>query len=400
MSKALLDIASYDALNEAWKRLYNESRARSRDTRGIDGESLNDFNINAVANLKSLSKQLKNGTYTFSGLKPFFIPKPNGKLRLICVPCTRDRIVQGALLKYLSERYTSRFSNEVSYGFLKDRGVKKALLVAQAKRKAKPWVLKTDIKSFFDNIDRSDLKQKIKSIVKQRSLHKLLETVIDSEIVTSTSTERRNVAKLDIKAGVGVRQGMPLSPFFSNVVLENFDNATTTAGYSALRYADDLIFFGNDDDFCKEIESFCTRELKKVNLEIPASGAVDSKTVIYSPSEDAEFLGLSLSPEGDGYTIKVSSEQIAKIVETFNHLGSVKELLARRLSLGNLSNHLRARKAGYTHAYDACTNLADLESQLENVEQKILKKLYTTELKIDLPKLSPEAYAFLGLRIR
>ncbi|MFQ6404710.1 reverse transcriptase domain-containing protein [Methylophilus sp. 'Pure River'] len=398
MSNALHSIASYEALHTAWKRLFNEARPKSRDTYGIDKVSLNDFKVNEVANLKQISNELRHGKYTFLGLKPYFIPKPGGKLRLICVPCTRDRIVQGALLNFLSERYTSRFSNAVSYGFLKDRGVKKALLIAQSKRTAKPWVLKTDIKSFFDNIDRVDLKLKLKKVVRETSLHPLLNSIVDAEIVTFTRTERKKVASLEIKQGRGVRQGMPLSPFFSNVVLENFDKATTKAGYSALRYADDLIFFGPNNDFCKEIERFCIRELSRIDLAIPPSGIHGSKTVIYDPTQDADFLGLTISPSGKGYIVKVSDQQIAKIVETFNDLSKVSELVARKLSLGNLGNYLRARKAGFINAYDACTNLASLESQLDDVEQRVLRILYVKELGINLSEISAEAYGFLGLR--
>ena len=398
MSNAFNKISSFVSLNEAWKNLWNSSRPKSRETSGVDGESLNDFSINSVANLQSISRSLRKGTYTLSGLKPHFIIKPNGKIRVICVPCTRDRIVQGALLKFLSDKYTARFSNEVSYGFLKNRDVKKALLVAQSKRKKNPWVFKTDIKAFFDNIQRTDLKNKIRTIIKERSLHLILEAIVSSEIVISSNTEKRKLAQLEIKNGVGVRQGMPLSPFFSNIVLERFDRAATSAGYSALRYADDLIFFSASKVFCAEIESFCAKELKKVDLDIPPSGKPDSKTIIYSPKEDAEFLGLSISPEGAGYIIKVSSNQIAKILETFNHLSNVKELLARKLTIGRLGTYLKARKSGYINAYDLCSNIADLENQLEGVEQTILKKLYQNELHINLSTISSEAYTFLGLR--
>ncbi len=398
-TSALTQISSHSYLSAIWDKLWIESRPKSRDTHGVDDQSLNEFKKNSVSNISDISREIRHGTYQFSSLRPYFLEKPNGKLRVICIPTTRDRIVQGALLTYLSLKYTDRFSNEISYGFLKGRGVKKALQSAKKNRRTKQWVFKTDIKAFFDNINRNDLKSKIKKVIRERSLHDLLTRAIDCEIQNSSRTASKKLQSLGIQTGHGVRQGMPLSPFFSNVVLERFDKAVAKTGYSAIRYADDLIFFAQDRSHCLELEKFCIRQLKKEKLEIPPlDNKPNSKSIVYCPSDDAEFLGVAICKHKGGYQIRLLPNQIKSILKTFTDIGSVKELLSRRIQLGKLSSYLSARKSGYIQAYDLCSNIKELENSLDDIEQKILKCIYTKDLNINLSNLTVEAYSFLGLR--
>jgi group II intron reverse transcriptase/maturase len=397
-SNTLKRISSFLSLQASWQNLWNEARPKSRGTYGIDEVSLNDFSKNAVANLHILSAQLRSGNYHFSELRPHFVEKPNGGVRVICIPTTQDRIVQGALLNFLSEKYTARFSNKISFGFLKGRTVKEALEVGRKKRQKKPWVFKTDIKAFFDRIQRDQLKEKIRRVVREPTLHPLLFEIVDCEIQTPNKYTKKKILSLGIESGRGVRQGMPLSPFFSNIVLEKFDKTVDSTGYSALRYADDLIFFSADEPTCKEIEKFCRRNLKKEGLEIPLLSDPKTKSVIFNPTEPADFLGVAICKSGASYQIKLLPDQIAKIQKAILDLGSIPELLSRKITIGKLGTSLGARKAGYINAYDMCSNIVELENALDHIEQKVLKRLYTEGLGIDLSKLSATAYTFLGLR--
>ena len=149
MTNALQVISSKKELLSAWKNLWSKTRPKSRATYGVDGVSLNDFDTNHLGNIRTISHQIRAGKYTFSDLRPYFIEKGNGKLRVICIPTTKDRVVQGVLLRYLQARYNARFSNPVSYGFLKGSSVKAALDRAKVLRKSHPWVFKTDIEAFL-----------------------------------------------------------------------------------------------------------------------------------------------------------------------------------------------------------------------------------------------------------
>ena len=103
--------------------------------------------------------------------------------------------------------------------------------------------IKTDISAFFDNIERVKLKGEIRKKIKISSLHKMIDDVIDLEIVTDDLSSNKKIRDAGIFEGKGVRQGMPLSPLFANLYLTDLDFKIKQMGYWAIRYADDIIFF-------------------------------------------------------------------------------------------------------------------------------------------------------------
>lgn len=189
---------------------------------------------------------------------------------------------------------------------------------------------------------------------------------------------------------------MPLSPFFANLVLDRFDRAIIDAGYTAIRYADDLIFFAADEQACHEVHAFCKQELAKIGLEVPEIGP-GSKSEIYGPGVAAEFLGLGLCEHEGHYQLKIMPAQISKIRTEIMGLGSIRELLSRRITLATLSAQIQNRTTGYINAYEGCTNADELEHEICELTQKILRKIYHDGLGINLQSLSAESRTFLGL---
>ena len=396
MSKAALSkLGSLGSLNAAWLHLFKNTRPASRNTQGIDGQSINDFALDVKANLNRLSKEFPNGSFKFNKLRPVLIQKPNGKFRLICVPTVKDRIVQRALLDVLSIKYGNQLANSVSFGFLKNRGVRDAVKVACARRKLHPWIFKTDITSFFDQVDRQQLAKAIQKTVREKSLHPLLINASNCEVQYANKRDVARISKLGIREGLGVRQGMPLSPFFANLLLLPFDRIIVKNGIEAVRYADDLIFFADSEAECHELASFCSTELSKLALKIPDIGP-GSKSEIFRPSQAAEFLGLGLSPSNNGYELKIMPSQIAGIKSEILQLGSIEELLARKITLAKLGLAIVSRKMGYLNAYEACTNIVELENALDSLHQKILRLIYKN-LNINLASLNATQRTFLGL---
>ena len=71
------------------------------------------------------------GAYQPLPVKRVEIPKPDGGIRKLGVPCVVDRLIQQALLQVLQKRWAPTFS-EHSYGFRPGRSAHQA--VAQAQR--------------------------------------------------------------------------------------------------------------------------------------------------------------------------------------------------------------------------------------------------------------------------
>lgn len=387
---------SHAALTSAWSRLYSKTKPMSRNTIGVDGLCINDFHSNSKGNLSRLSHEVRSRIFQFSPLKPYLIPKTNGKLRLISVPTVRDRIVQRALVEHLSEKYHDQLANNVSFGFVKGRGVQTAAEIACNLRAKHPWIYKTDIMSFFDSIERNLLCTAIKKVIKERSLHPLLFSALAAEVASSSKTTEANIAKLGVIRGRGVRQGMPLSPFFSNLLLMPFDKKVYLSGARAIRYVDDLIFLCEDEAECNRVAAFCKEEFEGIGLTVPPVGP-GSKSVIYSPEQPAEFLGLELAKVKAGYELRLSDLQLRRLKQEILSFGSIKELLSRKITLKTLGQSISAKRNGYLAAYADCVNIEEVVTELNKAERHALRNVYGAGLGINLSSIGADARTFLGL---
>jgi retron-type reverse transcriptase len=249
----------------------------------LDDETLLDFGRNPDGTCRQLSHSVRaNGAYQFSDLRAVLVPKGDSKDRVICIPTVRDRVFQRALNDYLANGDRCGLNNKSSFGFIPGRSVEKAAARARELRRTLPWAYKTDISSFFDAIDRQLLAERIRRQVRDRSLHKCLIAASECEIKATSASNAKRIAKAGIQAGRGVRQGMPLSPFFANLILKDFDRLIEYADINMVRYADDLICFAGSQNACEDIHGHVRESLAREKLQIPDPGS-NSKTQIYAP---------------------------------------------------------------------------------------------------------------------
>lgn len=392
----LEDAIKPSALKAAWTKVARGKLNKSSAHRqGSDGHSLQSFALRLDDEIAGLSGRLRQGRYKFSPLDPHFVPKPDGRPRVICAPTIADRVVQRSILDVISSRQTW-MKNPVSYGFVSDRGVELAAMKAVEYRKAKPWVFKTDITKFFDCVDRQLLSSKVKQQVRQASLHPLILDAMKCEILIKHPSQETRIKKMGIHVGQGVRQGMPLSPFFANLFLADFDKTCVAKKLSVLRYADDLIFFGSSQAEVASFEAFCATELGKIKLVIPQL-TENTKTQIYAPDEAAEFLGVELALNiHDEYEVRLGQKQLDAIKSTIYDLGSLTELRQRQLDVGRFGNSLNSRVSAYVSAYDFCRNRNQLEASLKDWA-KATRTRVAIALGINLQTLSTDGRWFLGL---
>ena len=389
----LKQIATHSALKTAWSKVARGKLGKlSADRKGSDGHSLATFNRRLDDELFVISRRLAKGTYKFSSLDPYFIPKSDGKFRVISVPTVGDRVVQRAILDAITGRQ-KWMVNPVSYGFIAEGGVERAAAKAVELRKVKPWVFKTDITKFFDQVNRSLLAERLVRLVKQRSVHPLLLAAVACEIAPRRPGHVDRLKKLGILEGRGVRQGMPLSPFFANLFLADLDRLCVKHGLSVLRYADDLICFATSEAEAKSYEEFFVENLSKLELSIPKL-TDGTKTAIYAPDAAAEFLGVELSLQANKkYEIRVGRKQLDAIKDRLYTLSSLAELRRRGLDITRLGNSLAARRAAYAAAYDYCSNQDQLIASLSDWSRAVIEKV-ATQLGIDLRTLPPDGRWF------
>jgi RNA-directed DNA polymerase len=403
MTNALSKVSSIDFLTEVWKEMFSNTKSRSRDGSGADGESQNAFKENQRANIRNVGVVVRTGSYAFSPLTPHFIEKSTGGHRVICVPTVRDRLVQRAALDFLTAQYmqlgarkSKALLNPVSYGFVRGRSVHEAVNRAVQLRNGAPWVYKTDISKFFDRVARQQLHEAIARHVREKSLHPLLVAASNCEARAATAGEKTKLREAGIKEGTGVRQGMPLSPLFANLLLAEFDAALVATNARAVRYADDLVFFGKTLAECTAYHAFCIEQLAKLDLKVPDL-AQAGKSQIYAPDQTADFLGIGMALRAGKYHPKVMPVQFEKMRERFLSLANIEQLAARGVHLATYGAVLDSTASGYLGCYAYCENFPEVEHRIEELREAAIRRLLRDGLKVDLNQLGQHARKFLGL---
>jgi RNA-directed DNA polymerase len=120
------EVCDRENLERAWKRV-----RRNKGSPGVDGMTIDDARDYLREHWPSIRSQLLEGSYQPQPVKRVEIPKPEGGVRKLGVPCVVDRLIQQALLQVLQARWDPTFS-EHSYGFRPGRSAHQA--VAQAQR--------------------------------------------------------------------------------------------------------------------------------------------------------------------------------------------------------------------------------------------------------------------------
>jgi RNA-directed DNA polymerase len=380
VKSALVSVSSYDSLSLAWEA--RKSRLLS-SCFGADRVSGKNYQKTLKSNLRELSQRL-NSDFQPDGLLAFPKPKDGGGFRIICVPTIRDRIVQESLLQQLRPRFkASKIDNEVSYGLAsgKSRSLIGARNFACAARNEHQWVYKTDIHKFFDNVDRTILKSAARTVVRQLTIRPLLEVYLECEITDGIESGwKAAVANAGIKPGLGVRQGMPLSPFFAGCYLRPLDQWLKKQGHPSARYVDDIVAFFQSEPEARQFHLKLKKVMSDLGLQIGEIDDPDSKTSLFSPSKPADFLGMQITPSNDGYKLFVSEKTITAVQKKISDLATIKNLIEKKQSLTTFGSYFESVERGYLNAYDTAHNApffnAAVSGYLSDAKQVVLLELF------------------------
>lgn len=402
MGKSLLqEFSTKERLNQSWQLMRHSTAKHKHEYIGSDGLSIAAIEKQKQFYINSLSIQLRTNTYLPDNLTAHFIPKPHStKERVICVPTLRDRLAQRCLLQYLHDK-GYQLNNKISYGFVKGLGSAVKLAGAQAVnlRNQYQWAYKADISAFFDNVDRTLLKQIVKNKLRCKSIHNLIYKMIDSEIDRSSPMIDQRLTDKGIIKKQGLRQGMPISPYLSNLYLAEFDKAAIKANIPMIRYADDIIAFAKTEKECLSIHEFCKRELEKLGLHIPDIEEHD-KTTIASPEQTIEFLGLGISKDNKSkYKLILTEDQLKKIKSNLYELSDLNYCHKNKITIGKLIQKIDSRIKGYENAYDICSNIESISESLNDTKINVISKILSSNFEINIQKLSKKKKIFLELEI-
>lgn len=254
---------------EAWKEFIRGKR-KKRDVQ--------EFQIRLMDNILELHRDLKNQTYEHGGYKAFKINDP--KPRNIHKAGVRDRLLHHAIYKILYPFFDRTFTSD-SFSCRNNKGTHKALnrfrsfayKVSQNNTKT-CWILKCDIRKFFENINHDILLDILKKYISDENIIRLLEKVIRS---------------FSSKPDTGLPLGNLTSQLLVNIYMNEFDqfmkHKLKIKHY--IRYADDFVILLENRNWLENqiqpISNFLSDRLK---LELHAD-----KVFIKTLASGVDFLG-------------------------------------------------------------------------------------------------------------
>jgi RNA-directed DNA polymerase len=285
------EVCNRENLQRAWKRVQ-----RNKGSPGVDGMTIDAAKAFLREHWPAIRLQLLDGNYQPRPVKRVEIPKPDGGVRRLGVPCVVDRLIQQAMLQVLQEQWDSTFS-EHSYGFRPGRSAHQA--VAQAQRyiaEGYNVVVDLDLERFFDRVNHDILMSRVATRVTDKRVLKLIRAFLNAGVL-----EDGLVRPVD----EGTPQGGPLSPFLSNIVLDDLDKELARRGHRFCRYADDCNIYVRSHRAGERVMASITQFLTdKLRLKVN-----EAKSAVARP-EERRFLGFSIA--NDGSERRIAPKALAK----------------------------------------------------------------------------------------
>jgi RNA-directed DNA polymerase len=175
---ALLHHLNVDLLRESFYSLKRKAAP------GVDGVTWQEYETGWEGRLVDLHSRVHRGGYRAKPSRRVYIEKADGRQRPLGVAALEDKIVQQAVVTILNQIYEEDFLG-FSYGSRPGRSqhdALDALSYALLKKKVN-YVLDADIRSFFDNLDKSWLVKFVEHRVADPRILRLIQKWLKSGVM-------------------------------------------------------------------------------------------------------------------------------------------------------------------------------------------------------------------------
>ena len=316
---------------------------------GIDGQSFADIEAYGQDQwLDELTEELRNETYRPRPVRRVLIPKGDGKLRPLGIPCIKDRVVQMAAVLVLEPIFEADLEPE-QHAYRPERSaldavrqVDRLLLMGYTE------VIDADLSGYFDSIPHAELLKSVSRRISDGRMLRLLKMWLETPAEETDAKGNRHRTTRNKDQGMGTPQGAPISPLLSNIYMRRFVKGWKTGGHEK-RLAARIVNFADDFVICcrgtaDEAMTVMRGMMSKLKLTVN-----ETKTrLCLLPDETVDFLGYTL---GRNYDCRTGKSYLGprpsrkKIVRLYREIG---ELTTRKSSgravevqIGRINRKLR-----------------------------------------------------------
>ena len=284
-----------DAFNAMvdFEKMYDAYRRAAAGKR--NNHDVIEFELNLSKNLWDLLRQMEDKTYRVDGYHKFMIYDP--KEREIQALSFRDRVVQHCLCDNILKPYFEKrliydnaacregkgthFAMDRLAGFLREH---------YKRHGTEGYILKYDIRHYFDSIDHEVLKKRLWNIPDRNVLGLLF------HIINSYAKEKDSVTGRE----TGLPMGNQTSQWFALYYLDPLDRLIKEKMRIKhyIRYMDDGILVHESKEYLNEVLIEMRKLLETLRIEF------NQKTQIFPISEGVDFLGFRFYLTDTGKVIK------------------------------------------------------------------------------------------------
>lgn len=255
-------------------------------SKGVDRLSGPRFKSGDYRNqLRIASEKCINGVYRFSPYLEVLKLKGRGKApRVISVPTIRDRVVLHQLNLYIANIF--QYSGVVG-GFARQHISEIISDLSSMSDIGDTYIYRTDIKVFYDSIDRSELLSVLsRNIECQRAIGLISHALVTPTVPSGCKRTEYQKHKL----GVGVPQGLAISNILASIYMKGVDEEMKRLGARYYRYVDDVLIFGNFDEVASARDRF---KALLVCLKLELHAEESEKSAFKKATDPFEYLGYS-----------------------------------------------------------------------------------------------------------
>lgn len=214
---------------------------------GTDGMTWEHLHTHRSRLLYQLWVRLASGSYFPKAIKAVSISKKDGGKRVLGLPTLLDRIAQQVVRVHLEKCLEPHF-HQNSYGYRMGKSMHDALHRAKFNCQQYPYVLKLDIKSYFDTIPHDKLLKALQFYCKEKWVSLYASRWLKASVVNEDGSKTEPQS--------GTPQGGVISPLLSNLYLHVVFDGWMLHHYPGIRferYADDIIIHTRREQIAQSI---------------------------------------------------------------------------------------------------------------------------------------------------